>query len=294
MSDEVAEIIKKVQRIEIVANRTVDNLFAGQYKSVFRGRGMEFDEVREYQPGDDVRAIDWNVTARTGVPHVKRFVEERELRVMFLVDVSASGAFGSSRCSKLDLVVEVAAMLMFSALKNNDKVGLLTFCDDVVDFYPPRKGKSNVLHLIRELVAVEPIPRETNLEAALEYLSRVERRRAVVFMISDFLAPGAKKALAVCNRRHDLVGITVSDPREHALPDVGFISLVDAETGEIVEVDTRRPEVRAMFAARTAGRKEATSRELNRSGVDELSIHTDEEYLSSLRRFFRMREKRFR
>jgi uncharacterized protein (DUF58 family) len=294
MPDDVAEIIKKVQRIEIVANRTVDDLFAGQYKSVFRGRGMEFDEVREYQPGDDVRAIDWNVTARTGVPHVKRFVEERELRVMFLVDVSASGAFGSSRCSKLDLVVEVAAMLMFSALKNNDKVGLLTFCDDVVDYYPPRKGKSNVLHLIRELVAVEPIPRETNLEAALEYLSRVERRRAVVFMISDFLAPNAKKALAVCNRRHDLVGITVSDPREHALPDVGFISLVDAETGEIVEVDTRRPEVRAMFAARTAGRGEATSRELKRCGVDELSIHTDEEYLSSLRRFFRMREKRFR
>ena len=293
-AEDVASILKKVRRIEIVANRTVDDLFAGQYKSVFRGRGMEFDEVREYQPGDDIRTIDWNVTARTGTPFIKRFVEERELTVMFLVDVSASGAFGSSERSKLDLVIEVAAMLMFSALKNNDKVGLLTFCDDVVDYFPPRKGKSHVLHLIRELVAAEPIARETNLEAALEYLGRVQRRRAVTFMISDFLAPNAKKALAVCNRRHDLVGLTVSDPREHALPDVGFISLIDAETGEIVEVDTRSPEVRAMFATQAVARSEATSRELKRCGVDELGLHTDEDYLAGLRRFFRMREKRFR
>ena len=291
---DVAEILKRVQRIQIVANRTVNDLFAGQYKSVFRGRGMEFDEVREYQPGDDVRTIDWNVTARTGTPFIKRFCEERELTVLFLVDVSASGAFGSAGRSKLDLVVEVAALLMFSALKNNDKVGLLTFCDAVVDYFPPRKGKANVLHLIRELVSVKPVSRETDLAAALEFLSRVEKRRAVAFLISDFLAPHARKAMAVCNKRHDLIAITVADPREHALPDVGFISLMDAETGEIVELDTRHRQVRALFEAQTAGRSEALSEELKRTGVDELAIRTDEDYLKGLRRFFRMREKRFR
>jgi len=294
VQQDVAEILKRVQRIQIVANRTVNDLFAGQYKSVFRGRGMEFDEVREYQPGDDVRTIDWNVTARTGSPFIKRFCEERELTVLFLVDVSASGAFGSAGRSKLELVVEVAALLMFSALKNNDKVGLLTFCDAVVDYFPPRKGKANVLHLIRELVSVEAVARQTDLAAALEFLSRVEKRRAVVFLISDFLAPHARKAMAVCNKRHDLIAITVADPREHVLPDVGFISLMDAETGEIVELDTRHPQVRALFKTETAGRREALSEELKKVGVDELAIRTDEDYLKGLRRFFRMREKRFR
>ncbi len=210
---DVTEILKKVRHIQIVANRAVNDLFAGQYKSVFRGRGMEFDEVREYQPGDDVRTIDWNVTARTGAPFVKRFCEERELTVIFLVDISASGAFGSGERSKLDMVVEVAAMLMFSALKNNDKVGLITFCDDVIDYFPPRKGKVNVLHLIRQLVAVEPVPRETDLNSALEFLSKVQKRRAVAFMISDFLAPPARHAMAVCSKRHDLIAMTVADPR---------------------------------------------------------------------------------
>ncbi len=291
---DVAEILKKVQRIQIVANRTVNDLFAGQYKSVFRGRGMEFDEVREYQAGDDVRTIDWNVTARCGSPFIKRFCEERELTVVFLVDVSASGAFGSAGRSKLDLVVEVAALLMFSALKNNDKVGLLTFCDDVVDYFPPRKGKANVLRLIRRLVSADPVPRETNLAAALEFLSRVVKRRAVAFLISDFLAPPARQAMAVCNKRHDLVAITVADPREHVLPDVGFLSLVDAETGRIVELDTRHPRVRSLFATRTAERSRQLSDELRKVGVDELPIRTDEDYLTSLRRFFRMRERRFR
>ena len=291
---DVAEILKRVQRIQIVANRTVNDLFAGQYKSVFRGRGMEFDEVREYQPGDDVRTIDWNVTARQGTPFIKVFCEERELTVMFLVDVSASGAFGSGSRSKLDMVVEVAALLMFSALKNNDKAGLITFCDEVIQYFPPRKGKANVLHLIRELVAVEPIRRETNLEEALEFLNRVQKRRAVTFLISDFLAPDAKHAMAVSNKRHDLVAITVTDPREHVLPDVGFISLVDAETGQVVEVDTRHPGVRDLFETRSVQRGERLSGELKKLGVDELPIRTDEEYLTSLRRFFHMREKRFR
>ena len=185
----VTEILKKVQRIQIVANRTVNDLLAGQYKSIFRGRGMEFDEVREYQPGDDVRTIDWNVTARTGTAFIKRYCEERELTVMLLADVSASGAFGSARQSKLDLLVEMAALLMFSALKNNDKVGLITFCHEVLDYFPPRKGKANVLRLIRQLVSVEPVARETNFQAPLDFLNQVQRRRAVVFLLSDFLVP---------------------------------------------------------------------------------------------------------
>ncbi len=290
----VAEILKKVQRIQIVANRTVNDLFAGQYKSVFRGRGMEFDEVREYQPGDDIRTIDWNVTARTGDCFVKLFSEERELTVLFLVDVSASGIFGSTQQSKLDMVVEVAALLMFSALKNNDKVGLIKFCDEVLEFLPARKGKSHVLHSIRQLVDVRPIARETRLESALDFLNQVQKRRAVVFLISDFLGPSARRALAITNKRHDLTAITISDPREHALPDVGFISLMDAETGEVVEVDTRHRTVRAMFEKRTQERDGALSDELKKVGVDQLAIDTRGDYFASLRRFFDMREKRFR
>jgi uncharacterized protein (DUF58 family) len=290
----VADILKRVRRIQIVANRAVNDLFAGQYKSVFRGRGMVFDEVREYQPGDDIRTIDWNVTARTGSCFIKRFCEERELTVLFLVDVSASGVFGSTQRSKLDLVVEVAALLMFSALKNNDKVGLLTFCDEVLDYYPPRKGKSHVLHLIRELVGQRPVARETKLQAALDFLNHVQKRRAVVFLVSDFIGPSARRTLAVTKGRHDVTAISISDPREKALPDVGFITLRDAETGEVVEVDTRHPAVRALFQSRTAERRETFQSELRRVGVDELPIDTQGDYVASLRRFFRMREKRFR
>jgi uncharacterized protein (DUF58 family) len=290
----VADILKKVQRIQIVANRAVNDIFAGQYKSVFRGRGMEFDEVREYQPGDDIRSIDWNVTARSDNCFIKRYCEERELTVMFLVDVSASGAFGSTQQSKLELVVEVAALLMFSALKNNDKVGLIKFCDDVIEYLPPRKGKAHVLHIIRQLVDAQPIARETNLTNALDFLNRVQKRRSVVFLISDFIGPSARHALAVSNKRHDLTAITISDPREQALPDVGFISLMDAETGEIVEVDTRQQAVRAMFESAASGGREELTQELKKVGADELPINTEEDYLVSLRRFFAMREKRFR
>ena len=291
---DVAEILKRVQHIQIVANRTVNDLFAGQYKSVFRGRGMEFDEVREYQPGDDVRSIDWNVTARTGTPFVKRFCEERELTVMLLVDVSASGAFGTQHRSKLDLVVEVAALLMFSALKNNDKVGLVTFCDEVVHYFPPRKGKATVLHLIRQLVSAEPVARKTDLAAALKFLNRVQKRRSVVFLVSDFLAPSARHALAVTNKRHDLIALPVTDRREHVLPDVGFITVVDAETGEIVELDTRDRRVRQLFQTRAQRMSDDLSRELKQVGIDELPISTGEDYLVALRRFFHMRERRFR
>jgi uncharacterized protein (DUF58 family) len=295
MSDQnVLDILKKVRRIQIVANRTVNDLLAGQYKSVFRGRGMEFDEVREYQPGDDIRTIDWNVTARTGSPFIKRFCEERELTVLLLVDVSASGVFGSASRAKLDLAVEMAALLMFSALKNNDKVGLLTFADRVCDYFPPRKGKANVLRLIRQLVAAEPVAVETNLAAALDYLNHVQKRRAVVFLLSDFLAPTAQRAMSIANRRHDLVAVTVSDPREQSLPDVGFITLSDAETGELVEVDTRHPEVRRLFESCARERGDVLTNGFRKAGVDQLAVRTDEDYEKSLRRFFRMRERRFR
>lgn len=290
----VADILRKVQRIQIVANRSVNDLLAGQYRSVFRGRGMEFDEVREYQPGDEIRTIDWNVTARAGTPFIKRFCEERELTVMFLLDVSASGAFGTSEQSKLDVMVEMVALLMFSALKNNDKVGLLLFADDVQSYFPPRKGKSNVLRLIREMVSVEPVPRETSLDTALQFLNRVQKRRSVVFLVSDFQTEASRQALAVSNGRHDLVSITVSDPREHELPDVGFINFRDAETGEVIEVDTRHRRVRELFRQQAAQRTEEVSTGLRRVGVDELAVSTTEPYATSLRRFFETRERRFR
>ncbi|MEQ8768715.1 MAG: DUF58 domain-containing protein [Planctomycetota bacterium] len=290
----VAEIIAKVQRIQIVARRVVNDLFAGQYQSAFRGRGMEFDEVREYQPGDDVRTIDWNVTARAGAPFIKRFCEEREMTVFFLVDVSASGAFGSGERSKLEMVIEVAALLMFSALKNNDKVGLVTFCDDIVQFLPPRKGKATVLRLIRELVAVKPVPRETHLDRALEFFVRVQKRRCVVFVLSDFLTDVSATTLALAQQRHEVIAISIADPREGALPDVGFLNLRDAETGEVIEVDTSHARVRELFAARSGEREQARSKGLKKLGIDELAIRTDEDYLTSLRRFFRMRERRYR
>jgi uncharacterized protein (DUF58 family) len=295
MNDQnILDILKKVRHIEIVARRTVNDLLAGQYKSVFRGRGIEFDEVREYQPGDDIRTIDWNVTARTGTPFIKRFCEERELTVLLLVDVSASGVFGSVSQAKLDLAIEMAALLMFSAIKNNDKVGLLTFADRVCDYFPPRKGRANVLRLIRQLVAVEPVAAETNLAAALDYVNRVQKRRAVVFLLSDFLAPAAHRAMAIANRHHDLMAVTISDPREETLPDVGFITLRDAETGELVEVDTHHPEVRRLFEGRAASRAGELSDRLKKAGVDQLAVRTDEDYQKSLHRFFRMRERRFR
>ncbi len=290
----VNEIIHKVQRIQIVANRAVNDLFSGQYKSVFRGRGMEFDEVRQYQPGDDIRTIDWNVTARTGECFIKRYCEERELTVLLLVDISASGIFGSTDHSKLDLVIELAALLLFSALKNNDRAGLITFSDSVVDFLPPRKGKAHVLRMIRHLVDVQPRARETRIDTALEFLNRVQKRRAVVFLISDFLSDLPRQTLAISNRRHDLTAVTVSDPREETFPDVGFIRLRDAETGEVVEVDTRHPQVRELFARQNRQRSAALTETLVRLGVDQLPVSTGKDYLLSLRKFFRMREKRFR
>jgi len=300
---DVAEIVKKVRRIQIVANRHVDDLLAGEYRSVFRGRGMEFDEVREYAPGDDIRTIDWNVTARTGRPYVKRYCEERELTILFAVDVSGSGTFGSQRGSKFDLMVEVAALLMLSAQKNNDKIGLVLFSDEVQEYFQPRKGRAATRRLIRELVAAQPEPEtsrprdpsdasgRTDLSAVLSFVSRVQRRRCVVFVISDFLDEADyDRALRVTNARHDVVAISASDPRERELPPVGFVTLEDPETGEILELDTRHPRVRELFREQGARRGAELQQRLRRSGVDQLAVETDQPYSASLHRFFRMRE----
>jgi uncharacterized protein (DUF58 family) len=287
---ELEDVLKEVRRIQIVARRQVNDLLAGEYLSAFKGRGMEFDSVREYVPGDEIRSIDWNVTARSNAPYVKTFCEERELTILLAVDISASGAFGSQRLSKMETAVEVAAVLMFTSLKNNDKVGLLFFADDVIKYIPPRKGRGNVLRLIRELLATEPVKAETNITKALEYLSRVQRRRCVVFLMSDFLGPDCSKALAVANQRHDCIAVTLEDPRESVLPDVGFLTLRDAETDELLELDTRHPQVRALFANAAADREKSLTSSLRRANVDRLEIRTDQPYAHSLQKFFRMRE----
>jgi len=288
---ELEEVLKEVRRIQIVARRQVNDLLAGEYLSAFKGRGMEFDTVREYVPGDEIRSIDWNVTARSDAPFVKTFCEERELTILLAVDISASGAFGSQKISKMETAVEVAAVLMFTSLKNNDKVGLLFFADDVVKYIPPRKGRGNVLRLIREMLATTPVKSETNIAKALEYVGRVQRRRAVVFVLSDFIGPDCSRALAVANQRHDCIAVTLEDPRERELPDVGFLTLRDAETDDMIEVDTRNPRVRARFA-KAANERQTRLKELfQKANVDRLEIRTDQSYATSLQRFFRMRER---
>ena len=288
---QLEDVLKEVRRIQIVARRQVNDLLAGEYLSVFKGRGMEFDAVREYVPGDEIRSIDWNVTARTGTPYVKTFCEERELTVILAVDISASGSFGSFRLSKMETAVEVAAVLMFTALENHDKVGLLFFTDDVVKYIPPRKGRANVLRLIRELLATEPVKAQTDISKALDFLGRVQRRRCVVFVMSDFLGPDCSRALAIANQRHDCVAVTMGDPRELSVPDVGFLSLRDAETDELLELDTRHPRVRALFAKAAQEREQRLAGWLRRANVDRLEIRTDQSYAVSLQKFFRMRER---
>ena len=288
------EILKKVKRIEITTRGLVNDVFSGEYHSVFRGRGMEFAEVREYQIGDDIRTIDWNVTARQGHPFVKVFEEERELTVMLLVDVSSSGEFGTFEQMKGEIAAEICALLAFSAIKNNDKVGLIIFSDQVEKFVAPKKGKSHVLRVIREILYHEPQGTQTNIAEALEFLSRVTRRRSVVFLVSDFMSSGYEKALQIANKRHDIVSVTISDPREIDLPNVGFIELEDAETGETFLVDTSSLDVRKEFAAATNTaviEREKLFRSLN---VDYIDIRTDQSYIEPLIRFFRMRAKRFR
>ena len=286
------EILDKVRLIEIHTRSMVNNLFAGEYHSVFKGRGMEFAEAREYQPGDDVRHIDWNVTARVGEPFVKIFDEERELTVMLVVDASASGVFGSHQQMKGEVGVEVSALLAFSAKNNNDRVGLLIFTDEVEVFVPPKKGRNHVLRVIRELLYFQPKGRRTEIGGALEYLGRVLHRRSVVFVISDFLDRGYEAALQHLSRRHDLIAVSLSDPREWRLPNVGFINLQDAETGEQVLVDSGARGVREFFAVEqraAAGRRSALFR---KTGVDEIAIDASRPYVDPLIHFFRARARR--
>lgn len=287
-------ILSKIRRLELKTRGLVDAAFAGQYRSVFKGRGMNFEEVREYQPGDEIRSIDWNVTARLGTPFVKKFTEERELTVMLVVDVSASGSFGSVELSKRELAAEVASVIAFSAIRNNDKVGLLLFSDHVELFIPPKKGRVHTLRLIREILFFEPAGKNTVPTEALRYLNRVLTRRAVVFLVSDFQADGYERELAVTARRHDLIAIPVLDPNEESLPDVGIVTFEDAETGEQIEIDTSDSAVRAAYAHMAERRAEALAHQFRRKRIDSIPLHTHQDYIPALRTFFRTRERRAR
>jgi uncharacterized protein (DUF58 family) len=286
------ELLRKIRRIEVRARRLVDQLFLGEYHSVFRGRGLEFSEVREYQPGDDVRIIDWNVTARMGAPYVKKYVEERELTIYLLVDVSASEGFSTASQTKAELAAEIGALLALAAVRNNDRVGLIAFTDQVERFLPPRKGSQHVLRLIRELLYLRPAHRGTDVAAALGFLSRVARRRSVAFLLSDLLASEYKAALRVAARRHDIIAVTLSDPREVDLPDAGLLELEDPESGQRAVVDSGDARVRHLYAEAGQRRREERRRLLSAVGVDEVPILTDRPYVQSLMAFFQARARR--
>ena len=288
------EILKKVRRVEIRTRGLVNEVFSGEYHSVFKGRGMNFAEVREYQYGDDIRSIDWNVTARTGHPFVKVFEEERELTDMLVVDVSASGNFGTRERMKGEVAVEICALLAFSAINNNDKVGLIIFSDRIEKFVPPRKGRPHVLRVLRELFYHKPEGRGTDIGGALEYLTHVIKRRAVVFLVSDFKAPRYEKPLSVAGRRHDLIAVHLGDHRETALPALGYMEFEDAETGELHTVNTADPRFRAEFEKRATRRRAELAQIFRHSRVDTIDIETDQPYVQPLMRFFKEREGRFR
>ena len=287
-----SEILKKIRRIEIRTKKLVNDLFSGEYHSTFKGQGMEFEEVRQYEPGDDIRLIDWNVTARTGYPHIKKFREERELSVVLLVDASSSGRFGTRERFKSETAAEIGALLAFSAIKNNDKVGLIIFTDRIEKFVPPRKGRAHVLRLIREILYFEPEGVGTDIGGALEYLNRVIRRKSVVFLISDFLSHDYTKPLQIANRRHDLVAIKVTDPRESSFEDVGLIELEDTETGEVFMIDTGSAEFRREYAARAEEDLNRLKHDFRLINLDFINIETDRSYIVPLINFFRMRERR--
>ena len=286
------ELLKKVRQIQIGTSRIVNDLFAGQYHSAFRGLGMEFEEVCPYQIGDDVRLIDWNVSARYGVPFIKKFREERELTVMLVVDASASGLFGSGSQFKLDVAAEMCAVLAFSAIRSNDKVGLILFSSEVEKYVPAKKGTQHVLRIIRELLYHEPQRRGTDIAEALTFLNRVTTRKSVCFLVSDFLAEGYEPALRVARRRHDLIPIVITDPRESELPAVGFLELEDAETGELLLVDTASPALRRRYAELARARTDARTALFRRMDTDAIEIRTDRPYVEPLVRFFRKRERR--
>ncbi|MFQ5877132.1 MAG: DUF58 domain-containing protein [Acidobacteriota bacterium] len=287
-----AEILRKVRRIEIRTHRLVNESLAGEYHSVFKGRGMEFAEVREYQFGDDVRTIDWNVTSRMGHPFVKRYVEERELTVILLVDFSASGEFGTRRQFKREIAAEICALLAFSAIQNNDRVGLIAFTDRIETFLRPRKGKEHALRVIREVLYFEPAGRGTDIAAALQTLIRTITKRSVVFLVSDFLGDGYAQPLRVAARKHDVIAVPITDPREEALPPIGLIDLEDAETGERLLVDSSDRRAREGFRGGAAERRAARESLFRSTGIDALELFTDRPYDVPLVRFFHRRARR--
>jgi uncharacterized protein (DUF58 family) len=288
------EVIRKIRRIEIRTKRLVNDVFSGEYHSIFKGRGMEFMEVREYLPGDDIRIIDWNVTARYGYPFVKKFKEERELTVIFLVDASSSGQFGTEGRLKEEIAAELCSVLAYSAAKNNDKVGMVIFTDKIEKYIPPKKGRYHVLRLIREVLYFKPENKGTDINLALEFLGRVIKRRAIVFLVSDFLSGEFDKLLRIANKKHDVIAIRITDPRELELPDVGFLELEDAETGEQILIDTTDPAVRKSFSDSACRDRSILDRTFRSMDLDNVQILTDKPYIEPLMGFFKLRAKRFR
>jgi uncharacterized protein (DUF58 family) len=287
-----ADVLKQIRRIEIRTKRLVNDLFSGEYHSTFKGQGMEFEEVRQYEPGDDVRLIDWNVTARTGYPHIKKFKEERELSVVLLVDASSSGRFGTKERFKSEMAAELAALLAFSAIKNNDKVGLIIFTDTIEKFIPPKKGRSHVLRIIREILYYQPKGTGTDIGGALEYFNRVIKRKSVVFLISDFLGENYFKPLQIANNKHDIISVKITDPRETVFENVGLIELEDAETGEVFLVDTGSADFRREFSAKATEDATLLKRGFQMINVDFINVRTDRSYIIPLINFFKMRERR--
>jgi len=286
------DLIKRIRQIQIYTSRAVNASFAGQYESVFKGRGMQFDEVREYMPGDDIRSIDWNVTARTGKPFIKRFVEEREMTVLFAVDLSASGEFGTVSKMKNELAAEFCAVLAFAAARNNDKVGLLIFTDRIELFIPPKKGSRHILRLIRELLAFKMCKRRTNIALARDYLAKVARKRATLFLVSDFIETDFKKPLSLLNKRHDVICVPVRDRVEITMPALGLIEVEDAETGEILLVDTSSRQFRQQYGGHSSERFNDLQNLFRAGNVDFIPISTDKAYINDLIQFFHMRHRR--
>jgi uncharacterized protein (DUF58 family) len=290
---ETAELLKKVKKIEIKTRGLSNQIFAGEFHSAFKGRGMAFSEVREYQPGDDVRTIDWNVTARFNHPYIKVFEEERELTVMLIVDVSASEEFGTKKQLKKDLITELCAVLAFSAIQNNDKIGVLLFTDQVEKFIPPKKGKSHILRIIRELIQFKPLHKGTDINNALRHFNNMIKKKSITFVISDFINEGFEDALKIANRKHDLVALRIFDERETLMPDMGLIRLKDAETGKHLLVDTSNQKVRNNYLSWWKQKDNYLTTLFAKSGIDSVRIRTDQSYVEPLISLFKRREKRF-
>ena len=298
--EKAKKILGRMRQLELRTRRLVNDTLAGQYHSVFKGRGIDFDEVREYVPGDEVRTIDWNVTARSGHPFVKKFTEERELTILLLVDASASGNFGSAEHSKRELAAEIASVLAFSAIRNSDKVGLILYTSEVELYIPPKKGRQHVLRVVREILYFQPRYRGTDTVKALDFANHILRRRAIAFLISDFQSSEApdralenlRRAMRQTNRRHDLVALHIQDARERTLPDVGLLAIEDAETGEVVELNTADPKIRARFATEVNNRTQRLVRGFRAEAIDTLELDTAVPYLPALQRFFKNRERR--